>query len=84
MSDDVTTCLVPLLPQDTGGSRVREQPDAPSPLQISASAPAAAPALHPHIAPPSALLPFMSTAAPQPGLTGSSHAFQVGFLHIWH
>ncbi|KAI4820403.1 hypothetical protein KUCAC02_028383 [Chaenocephalus aceratus] len=62
--------------EDTGGSRVREQPDAPSPLQISASAPAAAPALHPHTAPPSALLPFMSTAAPQPGLTGSSHAFQ--------
>ncbi|KAF3851707.1 hypothetical protein F7725_013479 [Dissostichus mawsoni] len=61
---------------DTSGSRVREQPAAPSPLQISASAPAAAPALHPHTAPPSALLPFMSTAAPQPGLTGSSHAFQ--------
>ncbi|KAK1892773.1 FK506-binding protein 15 [Dissostichus eleginoides] len=62
--------------EDTSGSRVREQPAAPSPLQISASAPAAAPALHPHTAPPSALLPFMSTAAPQPGLTGSSHAFQ--------
>ncbi|XP_033992181.1 FK506-binding protein 15 [Trematomus bernacchii] len=62
--------------EDTSGSRVREQPAAPSPLQISASAPAAAPALHPHTAPPSALLPFMSTAAPQPGLTGCSHAFQ--------
>ncbi|XP_034056168.1 FK506-binding protein 15 [Gymnodraco acuticeps] len=62
--------------EDTSGSREREQPAAPSPLQISASAPAAAPALHPHTAPPSALLPFMSTAAPQPGLTGSSHAFQ--------
>ncbi|KAK5870520.1 hypothetical protein PBY51_003462 [Eleginops maclovinus] len=60
--------------EDTSGSRVKERPAAPSPVQLSA-APAAAHE-HPHTAPHSALLPVMSTAVPQPGLTGGSHAFQ--------
>uniref|UniRef100_A0A8C3A6V8 peptidylprolyl isomerase n=1 Tax=Cyclopterus lumpus TaxID=8103 RepID=A0A8C3A6V8_CYCLU len=34
---------------------------------------------YPHTAAPSALLPFMTTVAPQPGLSSSSHAFQVRF-----
>ncbi len=42
------------------------------------------PAVHPvaHTAPPSALVPVMTTVAQQPGLPGSSNAFQVRFLHI--
>lgn len=32
---------------------------------------------HPHNAPPSALVPVMTTVAPQPGLPGNTHAFQV-------
>ncbi|XP_034548433.1 FK506-binding protein 15 [Notolabrus celidotus] len=78
--------------EDTSGSRAKDQPAAPSPVPIStapapapvsaqapASAPAPAPAHahpHPHTVQPSALLPIMSTSAPQSGLPGSSHAFQ--------
>ncbi|XP_060893408.1 FK506-binding protein 15 isoform X2 [Labrus mixtus] len=73
--------------EDTSGGRAKDQPTAPSPVPISTSAaapvPAAAPApapthAHPHplTAQPSALLPVMSTSVPQPGLPGSSHAFQ--------
>lgn len=120
--------------QDTSGSRVKDQPAAPSPVQISTAAPPSIhgkllppvdnmyfscslvlqrtqfsyadvqyvlqclgdipksdllnsivfPAVHPHAhtAPPSALVPVMTTVAPQPGLPGSSHAFQVTFHHI--
>lgn len=56
---------------------------APAPALTTTSAPAsaAAPAPahahpHPHTAQPSALLPILSTSAPQSGLPGSSHAFQ--------
>ncbi|XP_070760177.1 FK506-binding protein 15 [Enoplosus armatus] len=61
--------------EDTSGSRAKDRPAAPSPVQISTAAPASA-HVHPHTAPPSALLPVMTTVAPQPGLPGSSHAFQ--------
>ncbi|XP_049906267.1 FK506-binding protein 15 isoform X4 [Epinephelus moara] len=63
--------------EDTSGSRAKDRPAAPSPVQISAAALASA-HIHPHLhtAPPSALLPVMTTVAPQPGLSGSSHAFQ--------
>ncbi|XP_049434719.1 FK506-binding protein 15 isoform X1 [Epinephelus fuscoguttatus] len=63
--------------EDTSGSRAKDQPAAPSPVQISAAALASA-HIHPHLhaAPPSALLPVMTTVAPQSGLSGSIHAFQ--------
>lgn len=110
--------------QDTSGSRLKDRPAAPSPVQITTAAPASAqgellppvllqlrviksitsyefeqyvlqtlgtfpdlifPAAHPHAhtAPPSALVPVMTTAAPQPGLPGSSNAFQVRFPSIF-
>ncbi|XP_051278238.1 FK506-binding protein 15 isoform X2 [Dicentrarchus labrax] len=63
--------------EDTSGSRVKDRPAAPSPVQISTAAPASAHVHpHPHTAPPSALVPVMTSVAPQPGLPGSSHAFQ--------
>ncbi|KAM6944270.1 FK506-binding protein 15 isoform 2-T2 [Lycodopsis pacificus] len=63
--------------EDTGGSRAKDGPAAPSPLQMSSAAPASAHVHpHPHTAPSAALLPVMTAAAPQPGLSGSSHAFQ--------
>uniref|UniRef100_UPI0037E76F6C FK506-binding protein 15 isoform X2 n=1 Tax=Semicossyphus pulcher TaxID=241346 RepID=UPI0037E76F6C len=67
--------------EEPGGSRAKDQPAAPSPVPISTAAPAPAPAPapvhpHPHSAPTSALLPVMSTAVSQPGLPGTSHAFQ--------
>ncbi|XP_075934251.1 FK506-binding protein 15 [Anarhichas minor] len=63
--------------EDTGGSRAKDRPAAPSPVQMSSAAPASAHVHpHPHTAPSAALLPVMTTAAPQPGLSGSSHAFQ--------
>uniref|UniRef100_A0A7N6AIL4 peptidylprolyl isomerase n=1 Tax=Anabas testudineus TaxID=64144 RepID=A0A7N6AIL4_ANATE len=37
---------------------------------------------YPLITPPSALLPVITTIAPQPGLPGSSHAFQVSLYNI--
>ncbi|XP_026198713.1 FK506-binding protein 15 isoform X2 [Anabas testudineus] len=54
---------------------------APASAPASAPAPATAPASaqvnpYPLITPPSALLPVITTIAPQPGLPGSSHAFQ--------
>ncbi|XP_029295812.1 FK506-binding protein 15 isoform X2 [Cottoperca gobio] len=60
--------------EDTSG---KDLPAAPSPVQIATAAPAST-RVHPypHTAPTSALLPIMSSAAPQPGLSGSSHAFQ--------
>ncbi|XP_070690164.1 FK506-binding protein 15 [Pempheris klunzingeri] len=64
--------------EDTSGSRAKDRPAAPSPVQISTAAQASA-HVHPHpqhTAPPSALLSVMTTVAPQPGLPGSSHAFQ--------
>ncbi|KAM8887106.1 FK506-binding protein 15 isoform 1-T1 [Spinachia spinachia] len=59
--------------EDTSGSRAKDPPAAPSPVQISASAQAAA-HVNPHhyTAPPSALHPLRTTAVPQP----ASHAFQ--------
>ncbi|XP_076587173.1 FK506-binding protein 15 isoform X2 [Chaetodon auriga] len=63
--------------EDTSGSRAKDQPAAPSPVHISTAAPASVHVHpHPHTAPPSALVPVMTTVAPQPGLPGSSHAFQ--------
>ncbi|KAG7488889.1 FK506-binding protein 15 isoform X1 [Solea senegalensis] len=63
--------------EDTTGSRVKDQPVASSPVQIS-TAPPAAPQVHPHshTAPPSTLLPVMTTVAALPGLSGNCHAFQ--------
>ncbi|KAK2837101.1 hypothetical protein Q5P01_014313 [Channa striata] len=62
--------------EDTSSSRV-DHPAAPSPVLISTSAPASANVHpHPHTAAPSALLPVLSTVGPQPGMPGSSHAFQ--------
>ncbi|XP_073322595.1 FK506-binding protein 15 isoform X2 [Pagrus major] len=63
--------------EDTSGSRAKDGPAAASPVQISTTAPASA-HVHPHpqTAPPSALVPVMTTVAPQPGLPGGSHAFQ--------
>lgn len=105
------TCLCIHL-QDTSGSKAKDQLAAPSPVQITAAAPASVhgkllplsrksippaaqaqdclfklhcvlffPAVHshPHAAPTSALLPVMTAVAPQPGMPGSSHAFQVKF-----
>ncbi|XP_039658741.1 FK506-binding protein 15 isoform X2 [Perca fluviatilis] len=63
--------------EDTSGNRAKDRPAAPSPVQISTAAPASAHVYpHPHTAPPSALLPITPTVPPQPGLSGSSHAFQ--------
>ncbi|CAK6959677.1 FK506-binding protein 15 [Scomber scombrus] len=67
--------------EDTSGVRAKERPAAPSPVQISTAAPGSAhvpPAVHPHphTAQPSALIPVMTTVAPQPGLPGNTHAFQ--------
>ncbi|XP_028270423.1 FK506-binding protein 15 isoform X2 [Parambassis ranga] len=56
--------------EDTSGSRAKDRPAAPSPVPAH---------VHPHppAAPTSALLPVMTTVAPQPGcLPGSAHAFQ--------
>ncbi|XP_068167422.1 FK506-binding protein 15 isoform X2 [Antennarius striatus] len=63
--------------EDTSGSRGRDRPVAPSPVHVSAASPGAA-HVHPrhNTPPPSALLPVMTTVAPQHGLAGSSHAFQ--------
>ncbi|XP_069022255.1 FK506-binding protein 15 isoform X2 [Embiotoca jacksoni] len=63
--------------EDTSSSRVKDRPAAPSPVQITAAAPTSAHAHpHPHAAPTTALLPVMAAMGPQPGLPGSSHAFQ--------
>ncbi|KAL6113833.1 fkbp15 [Pungitius sinensis] len=63
--------------EDNSGSRVKDPPATPSPVQISTSAQAAVHVTpHHYTAPPSALHPVMSTAVPQPALPGSSHAFQ--------
>nr|XP_020454977.1 FK506-binding protein 15 isoform X2 [Monopterus albus] len=63
--------------EDTSGSRAKNQPAVQSPVQMSSAAPASAHVQpHPHTAPPSALLPVMTTVGPQSGLPGSSHAFQ--------
>ncbi|XP_018524829.1 FK506-binding protein 15 isoform X3 [Lates calcarifer] len=63
--------------EDTAGSRVKDRPIASSPVQITTATPASAHVhLHPHSAPPSTLLPVMTTTTAQPGLPGSSHAFQ--------
>ncbi|XP_036954294.1 FK506-binding protein 15 isoform X1 [Acanthopagrus latus] len=63
--------------EDTSGNRAKDGPAAASPVQLSTAAPAST-HVHPHpqTAPPSALVPVMTTVAPQPGLPGSSHAFQ--------
>uniref|UniRef100_A0A671YY58 peptidylprolyl isomerase n=1 Tax=Sparus aurata TaxID=8175 RepID=A0A671YY58_SPAAU len=57
----------PMLPFLTGAASQPESSD--SELEVG---------LHPHpqTVPPSALVPVMTTVAPQPGLPGSSHAFQ--------
>ncbi|XP_071337925.1 FK506-binding protein 15 isoform X2 [Trachinotus anak] len=61
--------------EDTSSSRVKDQPVASSPVQITTAAPAATHIHpHPHAAPPSALLPVMTTLAPH--LPDSSRAFQ--------
>uniref|UniRef100_A0A671YTP5 peptidylprolyl isomerase n=1 Tax=Sparus aurata TaxID=8175 RepID=A0A671YTP5_SPAAU len=62
----------PMLPFLTGAASQPESSD--SELEV----------VHPHpqTVPPSALVPVMTTVAPQPGLPGSSHAFQVRFHHI--
>ncbi|KAM3867767.1 FK506-binding protein 15 [Diretmus argenteus] len=63
--------------EDTGVPRVKDRPAAPSPVQISAAASGPVQALpHPHTVPPSALLPVMTTVAPQPGMPGNTHTFQ--------
>ncbi|KAG7240055.1 hypothetical protein INR49_028058 [Caranx melampygus] len=63
--------------EDTSNSRMKDRAVASSPVQISSAAPAAAHVHpHPHTAPPSALLPVMTTVAPQPGLMDNSRAFQ--------
>uniref|UniRef100_UPI003AAE6BBD FK506-binding protein 15 n=1 Tax=Centroberyx gerrardi TaxID=166262 RepID=UPI003AAE6BBD len=63
--------------EDTSVSRAKDRPAAPSPVQISTAAPGSAQALpHPHTAPPSALIPALTAVAPQPGMPGSTHAFQ--------
>uniref|UniRef100_A0A3Q1FCB9 peptidylprolyl isomerase n=1 Tax=Acanthochromis polyacanthus TaxID=80966 RepID=A0A3Q1FCB9_9TELE len=63
--------------EDTSGSRAKDQAAASSPVQITSAAPASAYVHpHPHNAQMSALLPVMTTVGPQPGLPGSSHAFQ--------
>ncbi|TNN34831.1 FK506-binding protein 15 [Liparis tanakae] len=49
--------------EDSSGGRVKERPAAPSPVPISTAAHVYP---YPHTAAPSALMPFMSTAAPQP------------------
>ncbi|XP_034451622.1 FK506-binding protein 15 isoform X1 [Hippoglossus hippoglossus] len=59
--------------EDTSGSRVKDRPLASSPVQISTAPDSAHVHPHPHTAPPSTLLPVMTTVAPHPG---SSHAFQ--------
>lgn len=44
------------------------------------------PAVHPQpqTAPPSALIPVLTAVAPQPGMPGNTHAFQVRVHHISH
>ncbi|XP_041718560.1 FK506-binding protein 15 isoform X2 [Coregonus clupeaformis] len=63
--------------EDPSVSRVKERPAAPSPVQISTVPQAPVQVLsHPHGAPPSALMPVaMTSAAPQPVMSGSAHAF---------
>ncbi|XP_023858657.1 FK506-binding protein 15 isoform X1 [Salvelinus sp. IW2-2015] len=58
--------------------RVKERPAAPSPVQISTAPQAPVQVLsYPHGASPSALMSVaMTTAAPQPVMSGSVHAFQ--------
>ncbi|XP_014015996.2 FK506-binding protein 15 isoform X1 [Salmo salar] len=58
--------------------RVKERPPAPSPVHSSTAPQAPVQVLsHPHGASPSALMPVaMTTAAPQPVMSGSAHAFQ--------
>ncbi|XP_029533561.2 FK506-binding protein 15-like isoform X6 [Oncorhynchus nerka] len=58
--------------------RVKERPAAPSPVQISTALQAPVQVLsHPHGASPSALMSVaMTAAAPQPVMSGSTHAFQ--------
>lgn len=64
--------------EDPSVSRVKERSPAPSPVQISTGPAGQAQVLpHPHAAPPTALLPVaMTTAAPQPVMPGTTHAFQ--------
>ncbi|XP_026177677.1 FK506-binding protein 15 isoform X2 [Mastacembelus armatus] len=63
--------------EDTSGSRAKDQPIAPSPVQTSTVTPVSSHAYaHPHTPSCSALLPAMTTVAPQPGLPGSNHTFQ--------
>ncbi|KAM7416849.1 hypothetical protein PAMA_018766 [Pampus argenteus] len=63
--------------EDTSGGRAKDRRAAPSPVQISTAAPGSAHVHpHPHTASHSALLPIMTTVAPQPGLPGNTHAFQ--------
>ncbi|XP_036836341.1 FK506-binding protein 15 [Oncorhynchus mykiss] len=64
--------------EDPSVSRLKERPAAPSPVQISPAPQAPVQVLsYPHGAPPSALMPVaMTTAAPQPVMPGSAHAFQ--------
>uniref|UniRef100_A0A8C8CHW9 peptidylprolyl isomerase n=1 Tax=Oncorhynchus tshawytscha TaxID=74940 RepID=A0A8C8CHW9_ONCTS len=65
--------------EDPSVSRLKERPAAPSPVQISPAPQAPVQVLsYPHGAPPSALMPVaMTTAAPQPVMPGSTHAFQI-------
>ncbi|XP_013870155.1 FK506-binding protein 15 [Austrofundulus limnaeus] len=63
--------------EDTSGTRSKDCPAGPSPVQITSAAPASAHIhSHQHTAPTSALLPVMTSVGPQSGMPGSSHAFQ--------
>ncbi|XP_034027200.1 FK506-binding protein 15 isoform X2 [Thalassophryne amazonica] len=65
--------------EDTSGCRMKDVPAAPSPVQISMAASTAAQVHHhhhPHTAPPSALVPLMTTIPHQPGLPSNAPAFQ--------
>ncbi|XP_008275237.1 FK506-binding protein 15 isoform X2 [Stegastes partitus] len=63
--------------EDTSGSRAKDPTVASSPVQITSAAPTSAYVHpHPHTGSMSALLPVMTTVGSQPGLPGSSHAFQ--------
>ncbi|XP_029915723.1 FK506-binding protein 15 isoform X2 [Myripristis murdjan] len=63
--------------EDTSLSRAKDRPAAPSPVQISSAASSSA-QVHPQpqTAPPSALIPVLTAVAPQPGMPGTTHAFQ--------
>lgn len=65
--------------EDTSGSRLKDHPAAPSPVQITAAAAQGSAHVHPHphtTPAPSALLPVMTTVTSQHGLPGNTHAFQ--------